>query len=106
MNRKMYKMVVRQAMLCGFEEERTEERMGAELEEAEMKLLVTSFWEQQGWRGSRTRTSEVRRRCFKHVLRRDREGRRMLRMELPRRTPGGRPKTGYMDVVREDMESV
>lgn len=58
MNRKMYKMVVRQAMLCGFEEERTEERMGAELEEAEMKLLVTSFWEQQGWRGSRTRTSE------------------------------------------------
>lgn len=58
MNRKMYKMVVRQAMLCGFEEERTEERMGAELEEAEMKLLVISFWEQQGWRGSRTRTSE------------------------------------------------
>lgn len=27
-NRKMYKMVVRQAMLCGFEEERTEERIG------------------------------------------------------------------------------
>lgn len=49
---------------------------------------------------------EVRQRWLRHVQRRDGEARRMLWMKLPGRRPRGRPKTGYMDVVREDMESV
>lgn len=52
------------------------------------------------------RVKEVRQRWLRHVQRRDREARRMLWMKLPGRRPRGRPKTGYMDVVREDMESV
>lgn len=63
-----------------------------------MKLLVTSLWEQQGWRGSRVRTSEGQlifdvlevksKRSDRDGLdmsghdRRDREGRRNLWMEL------------------------
>ena len=31
-------------------------------------------------------------------------GRRMMKFELPGRRPTGRPKRGFMDIVKEDMK--
>ena len=33
-------------------------------------------------------------------------GKRLLRMEVPGKRRRGRPKRGYMDVVREDLKTV
>lgn len=51
---------------------------------------------------------EARLRWFRRVQRRDSEysGRRMLRMELPGRRSRGRPKSRFMDGVKEDVKVV
>ncbi|CAF96781.1 unnamed protein product [Tetraodon nigroviridis] len=36
----------------------------------------------------------------------EKDGRRMLRLELPGRRPRGRTKRRFMDVVKEDMKVV
>ena len=50
---------------------------------------------------------EGRLRWYGHVMRRDQEyiGRKMMEMELPGKRRG-RPKRGFLDVVKEDMWEV
>ncbi|KAI5104471.1 hypothetical protein C0J45_6097, partial [Silurus meridionalis] len=52
--------------------------------------------------GDKVREAQLR--CFGHVQRRDMEyiSRTMLRMELPERRKRGRPRSRFMDVVRND----
>ena len=53
------------------------------------------------------RKSKTRLRWFGHVQRGSKFiGRRMMRLELPDRRPRGRPKRGFMVVVKEDMKLV
>ena len=58
---------------------------------------------QVGRFGEKTRGARLR--WYGHVLRKDDGyiGRRMLRMELPGKRKRGRPKSRFMDVVKEDM---
>ena len=51
---------------------------------------------------------EARLQWYGHVKRREAEyvGRRTLEMEVPGRRKRGRPRKRWLDVVREDMESV
>ncbi|KAK3565251.1 hypothetical protein QTP86_001670 [Hemibagrus guttatus] len=74
---KVYRTVVRPAMLYGLETVSLKKRQESELEVAELKML-----------------REARLRWFGHVQRRESEyiGRRMLDMELPGRRQRGRPK--------------
>ena len=61
---------------------------------------------QVGQFGEKTR--EARLKWYGHAWRKDDgyNGRRMLRMELPGKRKRGRPKMGFMDVVREGMAAV
>ena len=119
MKGKIYKTVVRPAMLFGLETVALRKRQETELEVAELKMLRFSLGVTRmdrirnehirgtthvGDLGSKVR--EARLRWFGHVHRREREyiGKRMLSLELPGRRPRGRPKRRYMDVVREDMK--
>ena len=118
---KVYKTVVRPALLYGLETVALTKRQEAELEVAELKMLRFSLGvtrmdrirnenirgtAQVGKLGDKVR--EIRLRWFGHVQRRDSGyiGRRMLEMELPGRRQRGRPKRRYMDVVNVDMQVV
>ena len=54
------------------------------------------------------KTQEARLRWYGHVRRKDNGyiGRRMMKMEPPGKRKRGRPKTRFMDVVKEDMAEV
>ena len=121
MKGKLYKTVVRPAMLYGLETVTLRKRQETELEVAETKMLRFSLGvtkmdriRNEYIRGTAhvrcfgDKVREARLRWFGHVQRRDSEyiGRRMLRMELPGRRPRGRPKRRFMDVVKEDMRVV
>ncbi|MCJ8747587.1 hypothetical protein PDJAM_G00155240 [Pangasius djambal] len=112
---KVYKTVVRPAMLYGLETVTLRKRQEAELEVAELKMLRFSLgvtWLDRirneyirgtahvGRLGDKVR--EARLRWFGHVQRRESEyiGRRMLDMELPGRRRRGRPKRR---VPREEL---
>ena len=116
---KVYKVAVRPAMLYGLETVALMKRQEAEV--AELKMLRFSLGvtrmdrirneyirrtAQVGRFGEKTR--EARLRWYGHVLRKDDGyiGRRMLRMELPRKRKRGRPKRRFMDVVKEDIAEV
>ncbi|MCJ8735267.1 hypothetical protein PDJAM_G00244980 [Pangasius djambal] len=118
---KVYKTVVRPAMLYGLETVSLRKRQESELEVAELKMLRVSLGVTRldrvrneyirgtahvGRLGDKVR--EARLRWFGHVQRRESEyiGRRMLDMELPGRRQRGRPKRRYMDVINEDMKLV
>ncbi|KAK3549916.1 hypothetical protein QTP86_015535 [Hemibagrus guttatus] len=118
---KVYKTVVRPAMLYGLETVSLRKRQESELEVAELKMLRFSLGVTRldrirneyirgtahvGHLGDKVR--EARLRWFGHVQRRESEyiGRRMLDMELPGRRQRGRPKRRYMDVINEDMKLV
>ncbi|KAK3547880.1 hypothetical protein QTP70_000337 [Hemibagrus guttatus] len=118
---KVYRTVVRPAMLYGLETVSLRKRQESELEVAELKMLrffsgVTRLdrirneyirgTAHVGRLGDKVR--EARLRWFGHVQRRESEyiGRRMLDMELPGRRQRGRPKRRYMDVINEDMKLV
>ncbi|MCJ8736618.1 hypothetical protein PDJAM_G00014560 [Pangasius djambal] len=118
---KVYKTVVRPAMLYGLETVSLRKRQESELEVAELKMLrfflgVTRLdrirneyirgTAHVGYLGDKVR--EARLRWFGHVQRRESEyiGRRMLDMELPGRRRRGRPKRRYMEVINEDMKLV
>ncbi|KAK3508769.1 hypothetical protein QTP70_006027 [Hemibagrus guttatus] len=115
---KVYRTVVRPAMLYGLETVSLRKRQESELEVAELKMLRFSLGVTRldrirneyirgtahvGRLGDKVR--EARLRWFGHVQRRDSEyiGRRMLDMGLPGRRQRGRPKRRYMDVINEDM---
>ncbi|KAI5085143.1 hypothetical protein C0J45_23845, partial [Silurus meridionalis] len=121
MKGKVYRTVVRPAMLYGLETVALSKRQEAELEVAELKMLRFSLGLTRmdrfrnefirrtahvGCFGDKVR--EVRLRWFGHVQRRDMSyiGRRMLRMEPPGRRKRRRPRRRFMDVVREDMQVV
>lgn len=118
---KVYKTVVRPAMMYGLETVALKKRQVAELEVAELKMLRFSLGVTRldrirnefirgtahvGCFGKKVR--EARLRWFGHVQRRDSEyiGRKMLKMELPGRRHRGRPKRRYMDAIKEDMKLV
>ncbi|KAK3555667.1 hypothetical protein QTP86_025750, partial [Hemibagrus guttatus] len=118
---KVYRTVVRPAMLYGLETVLLRKRQESELEVAELKMLRFSLGVTRldrirneyirgtahvGRLGDKVR--EARLRWFGHVQRRDSEyiGRRMLDMGLPGRRQRGRPKRWYMDVINEDMKLV
>ena len=115
---KIYKTVVRPAMLYGLEAAALTKKQEAELEVAEMRMLRFSLGvtrmdkiRNKFVRGSAhvarfgNKVREARLRWFGHVQRREEDniGRRMLMMEPPGRRRRGRPKRRYMDVIREDM---
>ncbi|KAK3552622.1 hypothetical protein QTP86_017898 [Hemibagrus guttatus] len=118
---KVYRTVVRPAMLYGLETVPLRKRQESELEVAELKMLRFSLGVTRldrirnkyirgtahvGRLGDKVR--EARLRWFGHVQRRESEyiGRRMLDMELPGRRQRGRPKRRYMDGINEDMKLV
>ncbi|KAK3540827.1 hypothetical protein QTP86_002365 [Hemibagrus guttatus] len=118
---KVYRTVVRPAMLYGLETVSLRKRQESELEVAELKMLRFSLGVTRldrirneyirgtahvGRLGDKVR--EARLRWFGHVQRRDSEyiGRRMLDMGLPGRRQRGRPKRRYMDGINEDMKLV
>ncbi|XP_061621461.1 uncharacterized protein LOC133474126 [Phyllopteryx taeniolatus] len=121
MKGKVYKTVVRPAMMYGLETVALKRKQEAELEVAEMKMLrfalgVTRLDKIRNEliRGTAKvrcfgdKVRESRLQWFGHVQRRESEyiGRRMMRMELPGKRARGRPKRRLMDVVREDMMAV
>ncbi|KAK3506431.1 hypothetical protein QTP70_002157 [Hemibagrus guttatus] len=118
---KVYRTVVRPAMLYGLETVSLRKRQESELEVAELKMLRFSLGVTRldrirneyirgtahvGHLGDKVR--EARLRWFGHVQRRESEyiGRRMLDMGLPGRRQRGRPKRRYMDGINEDMKLV
>ncbi|KAK3531248.1 hypothetical protein QTP70_015219, partial [Hemibagrus guttatus] len=118
---KVYRTVVRPAMLYGLETVSLRKRQESELEVAELKMLRFSLGVTRldrirneyirgtahvGRLGDKVR--EARLSWFGHVQRRESEyiGRRMLDMELPGRRQRGRPKRRYMDGINEDMKLV
>ncbi|KAK3563090.1 hypothetical protein QTP86_016327, partial [Hemibagrus guttatus] len=118
---KVYRTVVRPAMLYGLETVSLRKRQESELEVAELKMLRFSLGvtrldriRNEYIRGTAhverlgDKVREARLRWFGHVQRRDSEyiGRRMLDMGLPGRRQRGRPKRRYMDVINEDMKLV
>ncbi|KAK3552185.1 hypothetical protein QTP86_005114 [Hemibagrus guttatus] len=109
---KVYRTVVRAAMLYGLETVSLRKRQESELEVAELKMLRFSLGVTRldrirneyirgtahvGRLGDKVR--EARLRWFGHVQRRESEyiGRRMLDMELPGRRQRGRPKRRRSD---------
>ena len=116
---KVYKTVVRPAMLYGMETVPLTKRQEAELEVTELKMLRFSLGvtrldriRNEHIRGTAhvrrfgDKAREARLRWFGHVRRRDEEyvGRKMLEMDLPDRRRKGRPKRRFMDAVKEDMQ--
>ncbi|KAK3571485.1 hypothetical protein QTP86_012831 [Hemibagrus guttatus] len=118
---KVYRTVVRPAILYGLETVSLRKRQESELEVAELKMLRFSLGVTRldrirneyirgtahvGCLGDKVR--ETRLRWFGHIQRRDSEyiGRRMLDMGLPGRRQRGRPKRRYMDGINEDMKLV
>ncbi|KAF7711788.1 hypothetical protein HF521_000799, partial [Silurus meridionalis] len=116
---KVYRTVVRPAMLYGLETVALSKRQEAELEVAELKMLRFSLGVTRMDRirnlfirgtvhvrrfGDKVR--EARLRWFGHVQRRDMGyiSRRMLRMKPPGRRKRGRPRRRFIDVVKEDMQ--
>ena len=118
---KVYKTVVRPAMLYGLETVPLTKKQEAELAVAELKMLRFSLGvtrmdkiKNEFIRGTAhvrqigDKVREARLRWYGHVQRRNAEyiGKRMLCLELPGKRRRGRPKTRFMDVVREDMRVV
>ncbi len=118
---KVYKTVVRPAILYGLEVVALTKRQEKELEVAELKMLQFSLRvtrmdriRNEHIRGTAQvgqfvdKVREARLRWFGHVQRRDAGyiGRRVLRMEPPGRRRRGRPKRRFMDVAMEDMRVV
>ncbi|KAI5101404.1 hypothetical protein C0J45_8607, partial [Silurus meridionalis] len=118
---KVYRTVVRPAMMYGLETVALSKIQEVELEVAELKMSRFSLGVTRmdkirndfirgtahvGFFGNKVR--EVRLRWFGHVQRRNMNyiGRRMLRMEPPGRRKRGRPRRRFMDVGKTYMQVV
>ena len=118
---KIYKSVVRPAMLYGMETVAVTERQMGKMEVAELKMVR---WALGVTRKDKIRNEyvrgtakiaklgeklrNVRLRWYRHVKRREEDyvGKRMMEMAVPGRRKRGRPRRRWMDLVREDMERV
>ena len=118
---KVYKTVVRPAMLYGLETVPLTKKQEAELAVAELKMLRFALGvtrlnkiKKEFIRGTAQvrsigdKVREARLRWYGYVQRWNAEfiGKRMLCLELPGKRRRGRPKMRYMDAVREDMRVV
>ena len=118
---KMYKSVVRPAMLYGMETVAMTERQVGKMEVAELKMVR---WALGVTRKDKIRNEYVRGtakiaklgdklrnarlRWYGHVKRREEGyvGKTMMEMAVPGRRKRGRPRRRWMDLAREDMERV
>ena len=115
---KMYKSVVRPAMLYGMETVAVTERQVGKMEVAELKMVR---WALGVTRKDKIRNEYVRGtaklgdklrnarlRWYGHVKRREEGyvGKTMMEMGVPGRRKRGRPRRRWMDLAREDMEKV
>ena len=120
MKGKIYKSVVRPALMYGLETCGMTKAQESELEVTELKMLRASLGvtREDRIRNEYIRgTAHVRRmgdkmregrlRWYGHVKRREEGyvGKRVLRMDLPGRRPRGRPKRRFMDAIKEDMRT-
>ena len=118
---RIYKSVVRPAMMYGLETVALSKRQEQEFEVAELRMLRFSLGvtrmdriRNEFIRGTahvgrfENKAREARLRWIGHVWRRDEDyiGKRLLRMEVPGKRRKVRPKRRYMDVVREDLKTV
>ena len=118
---KIYRTVVRPAILYGLETVGLRKRQASELEVAELRMLrfalgVTrmDMIENKYIRGTAhvrrlgDKLREGRLRWYGHVQRRNAEyvGRKVIEMELPGTRRRGRPKRRYLDAMNEDMATV
>ena len=116
---KIYKSVVRPAMLYGMETVAVTERQVGKMEVAELKMVR---WALGVTRKDKIRNEYVRGtakianlgdklrnarlRCYGHVKGREKGyvGKTMMEMAMPGRRKRGRPKKRWMDLAREDLE--
>ena len=118
---KLYSSVVRPAMVYGLETVVVAKKQVEEMEVAEMKMLRFAMRvmrkdkiRNEYIRGTvkverlKMKMKEDRLRCYGYVMKSDREyvGRKMMETELPRKRKRGRPKSRFLDVVKEDMKEV
>ena len=118
---KIFKTIVRPAMMYGLETVPLAKRQVAEMEVAQLKMLRMSFGvtrmdriKNDYIRGTahvgrfEDKMREARLRWYGHVKRREEEyiGRRMLKMNLPGKRRRGRPSLRYMDVVSDDLKVI
>ena len=119
--RKVYRTVVRQALMYWLETTGLSRKQEAEMEVAELKMLRFSLGvtredriENRYIRGSthvrrmKDKLREGRLRWYEHVRRRDEDyvGRRVMEMDVPGTRRRGRPKRRYMDSIKEDLREV
>ena len=118
---KMYKSVVRPAMLYGMEMVAVTERQGRKMEVAELKIVR---WELVGTTKNKIRNKHVRgtakitklgnklrnaRLRWYGIVKKREEGyvgKTMMEMVVLGRRKRGRPRRRWMDLAREDMEMV
>ena len=118
---KVYSLVVRPAMVYGLETVAVTKKQVEEMEVTEMKMLrfAMRVTRKDKIRNEHIRSTvkverlgmkmrEGRLRWYGHVMRRDQEyvGRKMIEMELPGKRKRGRPKTRFLNLVKEDMREV
>ena len=118
---KIYKSVVRPAMLYGMKTAAVTERQVGKMEVAELKMVR---WALGVTRKGKIRNEYVRGiakisklgdklrnarlRWYGHVKRREEDyvGKRIMEMAVPGRRKTGRSRRRWMDLLREDMEKV
>ena len=118
---KIYKSVVRPAMLYGMETVAVTEQQMRKMKVAELKMVRSALGvtrkdkiRNEYVRGTAKiaklgeKLRNVRLRWYGHVKRREKDyvGKRMMEMAVPGRRKRGRPRRRWMDLVREDMERV
>ena len=118
---KIYKSVVRPAMLYRMETMAVTEIQVGEMEVAELKIMrwaigvtrkdkIRNEYVRETAKianlGDKLRNARLRR--YGHVKRREEYyvGKRMMKMAVPGRSKKGRPRRRWMDLVREDIERV
>ena len=118
---KIYRTIVRSALMYGLETVALTKKQEKELEVAELRMLRFALGvtrmdkiKNEYIRGSAQVVQlgeivrQARLRWYGHVMRRDKlyVGRKVMDMELPGKRRRGRPKRRYMDAVKEDMKVV
>lgn len=122
MKGKLYRTVVRTALMYCFMTVARRKRQEAEMELAELKMVSFLCWECPGWKKIRIdyvrgtagverfgdNVRAVRLRWFGNVQRRNIRytGKRVLNMELLGRRKRKRRKRKFMDLAEEDMKRV